>query len=220
MTKVVLFEDASADAQRFLELLWQYPDRFVVQHYSDYSDLEARITAFQPTVALLDIRIGNVHDAGIQAIQPLKKKYPELKIIMMTDMINFIHKAFEEGADGYIMKDDIGQSLDFIEDVSRGKVSSSKVIDRLVYGNKSSAVVTLTATEVRIIGYSATDLTVKQITDKLKLTKSALTTFAVEAYIRGLKIKLGCNTIQGVVGKCLYYDLVDVSGYFEELKDK
>jgi len=216
MMKVAFIEDTTADISRIQTLFDQNKDRFESRHYPDYEHIGKRIAEFNPKVMLLDIGIGKEREAGINAIDVIKKVAPRVKIIMLTDIIEHVQRAFQKGADGYIMKDEIRHSLDFIEDVAMGVVLSPKVVEKLIADVMVKEYITLTATEERIICYSACDMGVMDITAELNKTKNTITKYAVESYIRGIKIKLDCNTIQGVVGKCLYYNLVDVSAYFKQ----
>ena len=59
----------------------------------------------KPDVILMDIRMPEMD--GIEALSNIKKKYPEVKVIMLTTFEDedSIYKAFKYGADGYVLKD-------------------------------------------------------------------------------------------------------------------
>jgi len=81
------------------------------------------VAARKPDVILLDIRLsgGESNHDGIVLLEEIKKRYPSVKVIMMTGVDDpvIIDKAIKLGASDYITKP---LSLDYLEDTVALKI--------------------------------------------------------------------------------------------------
>lgn len=155
-------------------------------------------------IVLLDVDIENVNP--IELMRTLKKQYPNLKVIMMTNELNEKHifDGISAGADAFVQKNlDIQNFIRMIHDVHKGQQLFSGDVARLV------------ASRIRSFSYSEEDfleyklrtkdiylskrerdvayLMMKsynnqQIADKLKLTEGT-----VKNYISTIYAKLDMN---------------------------
>ena len=155
-------------------------------------------------IVLLDVDIENVNP--IELMRTLKKQYPNLKVIMMTNELNEKHifDGISAGADAFVQKNlDIQNFIRMIHDVHKGQQLFSGDVARLV------------ASRIRSFSYSEEDfleyklrtkdiqlskrerdvafLMMKsynnqQIADKLKLTEGT-----VKNYISTIYAKLNMN---------------------------
>ena len=68
-----------------------------------YSAVE-KIQAYQPDVSLIDVDMPRL--SGIGVIRILRKSFPKMKLIVLSTYNdeNYIQKAMEAGADGYVLK--------------------------------------------------------------------------------------------------------------------
>jgi DNA-binding NarL/FixJ family response regulator len=59
---------------------------------------------------------------GIEAIQEIKMKHPDVKILVLTMHREYMHQAFAAGADGYLLKEDADRELfSAIENIRKGR---------------------------------------------------------------------------------------------------
>nr|WP_269438115.1 response regulator transcription factor [Phosphitispora fastidiosa] len=76
-----------------------------------------------PDLVLMDIQMPTL--SGIDALKEIKKKRPETVVLMLTtfDPDEYIYSAFQNGADGYLLKDMSGDRLiDMVRDAAAGDV--------------------------------------------------------------------------------------------------
>jgi DNA-binding NarL/FixJ family response regulator len=78
----------------------------------------------RPDIVLMDVRMPVVD--GVEATKVIHKKYPEVKIVMLTtfDDEEYLHTALNHGASGYLLKEDIDATelFDAIKATSSGSV--------------------------------------------------------------------------------------------------
>lgn len=86
-------------------LLEQDQDIQVIWEASDGQETLTRVEGETPQVLIADIRMPLL--TGLEVTQKLKKERPDLGIIMLTmhNEPEYILKAIEYGADGYLLKD-------------------------------------------------------------------------------------------------------------------
>jgi DNA-binding NarL/FixJ family response regulator len=65
----------------------------------------------RPDLTLMDLRMPDMD--GIQATMEIKRKFPNARILMLTtyDGDYDIHRALQAGAQGYVLKNSMGESL-------------------------------------------------------------------------------------------------------------
>ncbi|MDR2087141.1 MAG: response regulator transcription factor [Dysgonamonadaceae bacterium] len=119
-----------------------------------------------PDILLLDIDLpdGNGVDFCVEA----KKRYPVLKIIMLTGYkeFNIVKHALHNGASGYILKNaEIEEMLAGIEIVNSGEQFLCEEIDVLLKDKKNEPVIWLTDCEKVVLDYISKGYTRKEIAD-------------------------------------------------------
>ncbi len=139
--------------------------------------LEA-IGQLKPDIAILDISMPSM--SGIEVTRQLKKFYPAIKIIILTqyDMEEYVEQLLEYNIDGYILKDNAGIDLiKAINKVINGNVFlSPKIAKRIIssfsqhkatFEDKKSPFSILTSREMEILRLITEGLSSNAIGKKL-----------------------------------------------------
>ncbi len=141
-----------------------------------YKNGEALLTglqASQPDVLMLDIQMPG--QSGIELAGILSKKYPDIKIIALTniDIIPQVKKMLSQGCMGYLLKDASSEIiLEAIETVHRGDQYLHEPIRKQLlksFSEKKSSYA-ITRREKEILEWIAAGLSNKEIADKLSLS--------------------------------------------------
>ncbi|MFN2353165.1 MAG: response regulator [Desulfopila sp.] len=83
----------------------------VIGEVGDGEELMAFLESEVPDLLVLDISMPKMN--GIEAVGRVKKKYPRIKILMLTmhKSKGYFYHSMSDGADGYLMKDDSDEEL-------------------------------------------------------------------------------------------------------------
>jgi len=131
--RVLLFEDNKHYRESLFYIINGTPGYACVAAFPDCNDLIFRIKQNNPDVILMDIEMPGI--TGIEAVQKIKKDYPDMQILMQTvfDDDDHIFDAICAGASGYILKTTSpSEILDAIKDVHNGGSPMSSGVARRV----------------------------------------------------------------------------------------
>lgn len=121
--RIVLADDHSLFRQGLKAVLEGTDEFKVVGEAGDGLELISLLNQVSPHLVILDISMPNLR--GIETIPEIKRKHPEVKILVVT-MHNdkeYLYQAISQGADGYFLKKDAGTELfSAIEKIRKGKV--------------------------------------------------------------------------------------------------
>ncbi|TVR18301.1 MAG: DNA-binding response regulator [Balneolaceae bacterium] len=158
-----------------------------------------------PGVLLMDIQLPGM--SGIEGIELIKKKYPEIEIIMLT-IYHDSHKIFDSlvaGASGYLLKHtSLPEIKESIETLMDGGAPMSPQIARKViqHFNKpepqKNPESNLTSREQDIVNGLVDGLSYKLIADRFDISIDT-----VRAHIRNIYKKLHVNSKAEVIAKSL-----------------
>lgn len=83
----------------------------VIGEVGDGEELMAFLENEVPDLLVLDISMPKIN--GMEAVGRVKKKYPRIKILMLTmhKSKGYFYHSMSDGADGYLMKDDSDEEL-------------------------------------------------------------------------------------------------------------
>ncbi len=79
------------------------PDFQVVGEVGDPRDALASVTALDPAIVLMDIKMPEM--SGLELTRLLKEKRPDCSVVILTFYDEYLTEAIEAGADGYLQKD-------------------------------------------------------------------------------------------------------------------
>ncbi|MEX2597527.1 MAG: response regulator transcription factor [Salibacteraceae bacterium] len=153
-----------------------------------------------PDVVLLDINMPEMD--GIEALQIIKKDYPFIKVLALTqyDEKRFVKQMMKFGADGYILKNTSKREmLIAINRVMKNGVYLADEAEATVNNIKAEAETdrlfpNLTKRERQVITMLCHELSTKQIADE-----TGLSVHTIESHRSNIFKKLGVGNVAGVV---------------------
>jgi len=160
-----------------------------------------------PDVILMDIFLPEMD--GIKATAQILKKWPHVKIIMLTSFVNseLIQNALKAGASGYFLKNASGKSIiKGIRDACEGKVTFSPEASRIMVEEIKDPLAKrfqLTRQEKNILNLMVEGLSNKDIAKRLYLSTST-----VQFHITNILSKLGVTKRTEAVYLALKNNLV------------
>jgi DNA-binding NarL/FixJ family response regulator len=145
-----------------------------------------------PEVLLLDISMPDGN--GIDLCPKIKERYPQIKILMLTSYgeLATITRAFDAGADGYILKNSQPEELiEGICTVASGERFLCEEVDVTLRSNQRN-LLELTRREMELLQLIAEGYTLPEQADKMYLGYNT-----IRSYRQKLNIKLSAhNTVQ------------------------
>ena len=107
----VLIADDHGVVREGLRAVLEEEGLLVVGEATTGQEVVAMSISLQPEVVLLDIRMPEMN--GLQALAQIKRHNPGIKVIMLTTYAtpDYLKKAIEGGADGYLSKDSDPQKI-------------------------------------------------------------------------------------------------------------
>ena len=123
------------------------------------------------TVDLIIMDVSMPGKGGIETTNQIKKRYPKIKILMLSmhDNTMIIEKAMKAGADGYILKNDLSDDLlNAVEKVMNNETIISASVD--VDAFKDSLIKDLNNKEFEIFKSLASGEDLLSISEKLNIS--------------------------------------------------
>lgn len=118
---IILIDDHKLFREGVKRILEFEPALNVVAEGDDGSDASDLVREYNPHVVLMDINMPNIN--GVEATANLVKKYPEIKVIILSihDDESYVMHALKTGARGYLLKEmDADSLIEAIKVVSEG----------------------------------------------------------------------------------------------------
>ena len=173
--------------------------------FKDCLNVWEDIVNTQPDVILMDIDMPDM--SGIEGVKMIRKKYPDIKIIMQTvfDDTDKIFAAIEAGADGYFLKTTATVKIvEGIKEVMEGGAPmtdtvAKKVLSKFKEQPKNvTEVFELNEQERAILNHLVNGLSYKMIADAMNISYSA-----VNMYIKRIYKKLQVHSATEAISKVI-----------------
>ena len=203
MIRVLIVDDHTLLRAGLRALLVQDPGFEVVGEAENGRDAIRAVGQLTPDLVLMDLTMPGMN--GIEAITEIKRRYPEVRVLVMTLHVaeDYVHASLKAGADGYILKDATQDEFRVaMRSVLLGKTYlsidvSAKVVNGYLGGGKnaggSSIYDSLTHREREVLKLVAEGKTNKIMADYLHLSVKT-----VEKHRSNLMSKIDVHNASGL----------------------
>ncbi len=195
--RIILVDDHEVVRIGLKSLLDRHPDFEVVGEASSAREAIEKTASLKPDVVVMDIRLPGV--SGIDACEEIVKRFPEIKVLMLTSYAEdeMLFSAIRAGASGYVLKqigsDDLVKAL---ESVGSGEglldpAVTQRVfqeVRRAVREEEASAFANLSQQEKHVLQLVSEGKTNREIAKALFLGEGT-----VRNYVSSILSKLGVN---------------------------
>jgi len=109
--KVLIVDDHALFREGIRALLSRYDDLEVVGEAADGREAIDQVTKLSPDVAMMDIAMPGL--GGLEATLEIKRLFPEVKILILTQYDNreYLYRFLKAGVSGYVLKRAAGTEL-------------------------------------------------------------------------------------------------------------
>jgi len=207
MIKVAITDDHPLLLEGLKNILGNSDTINVVDSFKSVSEMNAGLSKQHVDILLLDINL--VDTNSIELIKPLKKKYENLQIIMLSvhNELPVINSTLSEGALGYIQKNaSVSEIMEGITAVYAGNqflCSQTRFILEKKSADGLHHVPKLTRREKEILAEAAKGLTTNQMAEKLFISPHT-----VESHRKNLIEKFQTSNLSSAIKLAIEYGLI------------
>jgi DNA-binding NarL/FixJ family response regulator len=110
---IVLADDHVMFREGIRKIIERIEETVIIGEVNDGLELLELLKKSSPNLVVLDISMPNLR--GLEAIREIKKYYPQVKVLVLTmhRKKEFIRQALADGADGFLLKEDPSDKVDF-----------------------------------------------------------------------------------------------------------
>ena len=193
VTRILVADDHPIVRSGLKKVLDAQPDLEVVAEAEDGAEAVKKALAGDVDLAILDVAMPRT--TGIQAAEELRKRKPELRLLMLSmyDSEQFLFQSLRAGASGYVLKSDADHDIvEAVRRTMRGQsflypsAVSSLVKDVVERGSEDFDV--LTPRELQVLKLIAEAYTSKEIAKELVISVKT-----VERHRQNILDKLGMS---------------------------
>lgn len=211
MISILLFED-NKNLRESLSLYLAGADGLWLSGaFPDATEAVKLVRKYKPDVVLMDIQMP--HISGINAMQNIKKSFPEVKVLIQTvfEDDDKIFAAICAGANGYIIKNPKPETyVKAIEDVFNGGSHLNPIIAARVlamfqsqFVQREESYISLTTREKEVLQCMVKGMSYKMIADACTISYNT-----VHTHVKKIYEKLHVNSAPEAVVKALELRLV------------
>jgi DNA-binding NarL/FixJ family response regulator len=195
VTRILVADDHPIVRSGLKKVLDAQPDLEVVAEAEDGAEAVKRALTEDVHLAILDVSMPK--RTGIQAAEELRKRKPELRLLMLSmyDSEQFLFESLRAGASGYVLKSDADQDIvDAVRKTMRGQsflypsAISTLVRDLLERRSSEDEFEILTPRELQVLKLIAEGYTSKEIAQELVISVKT-----VERHRQNILDKLGMS---------------------------
>ncbi|MEC4051844.1 response regulator transcription factor [Myroides odoratimimus] len=207
MIKVAITDDHPLLLEGLKNILGYQSEIEVVACFSDKESMMQGLLTTDTDIILLDINLADINT--LELIKPLKQKFPQLEIIMLSVHNEYavINSSLAEGAKGYIQKNaSVEEIISGIKTVFAGEkylCSQSKIVLDKKEEVGLKQIPKLTRREKEILIEAASGLTTNQIAEKLFISHHT-----VESHRKNLIEKFQTSNLSTVIKMAIEYNLI------------
>ena len=120
--RILIADDHTILRAGIRSLLDMVPNFKVIGEVDNGKDAIQQAGELKPDLILSDLSMPKTN--GTEAIQRIKRRYPDIKILVLTvhKTEEYVHAALKAGANGYVLKDDTSDELiNAIQNIAIGK---------------------------------------------------------------------------------------------------
>ena len=139
--KIIIVDDHEVVRLGLRSLINKYPQFEVVSEAGSAKDVINQVDDLDVDIILMDIRLPG--KSGIVACEEIKKKKPDVKVIMLTSYAEdeMLFSAIKAGASGYLLKQINSEGfIRSLEAVARGDASLDPAVTQRVFQEVRRAV--------------------------------------------------------------------------------
>jgi DNA-binding NarL/FixJ family response regulator len=193
--RIVIAEDAAVIRAGLTEILTDRGHE-IVAAVGDAEALKDAVTAHQPDVAIVDVRMPPSHtDEGLRAAIAIRRDHPGVGILVFSQYVETRYAADllagRSGGVGYLLKDRVANVAEFTDAITRiaagGTALDPEVVSGLLNASRhASTLSALTAREQDVLALMAEGRSNSAIADRIFVSERA-----VEKHISNIFTKLG-----------------------------
>lgn len=217
---ILIVDDHPLFREGLKSLLARHPGFEVVREAGNGDDGLRKAKKFRPDLVVIDISLPDV--SGIEVTRNIRELLPETRVVILSmhSKIDYITKAFQAGARGYIVKESTTEKLlECLEAVSKGEyfMDSSlhyKVLENVMKSREQEAKITdagynaLTRREQEVMRLLAQGLSSKKIAEKLFISPKT-----VKNHRSNIMSKLDLHSTVELVRYAAKFGLIDVNAW-------